>query len=133
MSIKSTMIAPCGMNCGICYAHLREKKKCDGCRVSNDNTPNSCVRCTIRNCGRLGKTSKYCFFCPDYPCNRLKQLDKRYRTKYGMSMLENLESISISGIREFVKQEKVRWSCPECGQIICVHRYVCDSCGWKRV
>ena len=30
--MKSELIAPCGMNCGICYGYLREKNKCPGCR-----------------------------------------------------------------------------------------------------
>jgi len=133
MPIKSTMIAPCGMNCSICYAHLREKRVCPGCRGSDQNIPDSCIRCIIRNCDKLkqGKM-KYCFSCRIYPCARLKQLDKRYRTKYGMSMLENLENISNSGIREFIKQENIRWKCSSCGQIICVHRNACVHCGQKR-
>jgi hypothetical protein len=32
-SNKLHLVAPCGMNCGICRAYLREKNKCPGCRV----------------------------------------------------------------------------------------------------
>lgn len=46
-----------------------------------------------------------------------------------MSMLENLKSIEDNGIRAFVRNEKVRWSCPGCGGILCVHRDVCVDCG----
>jgi len=35
--INSSLIAPCGMNCGICLAYLREKKKCPGCNGSNED------------------------------------------------------------------------------------------------
>lgn len=48
-----------------------------------------------------------------------------------MSMLENLENIEKQGIRAFVKTEKARWACKKCGGIVCVHRYVCSSCGEK--
>ncbi len=58
--------------------------------------------------------------CENYPCRRLKNLDKRYRTKYGMSMLENLEFIRENGVRKFVKREQKRWK--KDGQIYCVHR-----------
>jgi hypothetical protein len=34
------MIAPCGMNCGICIGHLREKRPCGGCFKKNDENPN---------------------------------------------------------------------------------------------
>jgi len=35
---KSSLIAPCGIYCGVCYAHLREKNKCFGCRTDFDTT-----------------------------------------------------------------------------------------------
>ncbi len=49
-----------------------------------------------------------------------------------MSMIENLENIKEFGIRKFVRSEKVRWSCPECGGTICVHKGYCFGCGKKR-
>ncbi|MFH1435058.1 MAG: hypothetical protein ABIJ56_05000 [Pseudomonadota bacterium] len=63
----------------------------------------------------------------------MKQLDKRYSTKYGMSMLENLGIIKKSGIRHFVKLEKQRRACAKCGEIICVHDAGCVHCGaaWR--
>jgi hypothetical protein len=126
--IKSELIAPCGMDCGICMAYLREKKKCPGCNGSNENKSSSCIRCKIKNCVNIRKT-KFCFDCDKFPCDKLKHLDKRYRTKYGMSMIENLENIKKLGIRKFVREEKTRWVCPQCGGIICVHRGYCSNCG----
>ena len=94
MPIKSSLIAPCGMICGICKAYLREKKRCPGCRGIDENKSFSVVNCRIKNCDELKKhDAKFCFECEKLPCARLKQLDKRYRTKYSMSMLENLECI----------------------------------------
>ena len=90
-------------------------------------------RCRIRNCEQIvdGKI-KYCSdSCGRFPCARLKQLDKRYRTKYGMSMIDNLKMINEFGIRHFIRYEKEKWLCPECGEMICVHRPVCLSCGYK--
>ncbi len=132
--IKSELIASCGMNCGICMAYLREKNKCDGCRSSYKNKPESCRKCIIIRCENLKKTkSKFCSEkCEKFPCARLKSLDKRYRTKYNMSMLENLKNIEELGIRKFVKNEKVRWTCSECGGTICVHRGYCSECGKKK-
>ena len=131
-SIKSTMIAPCGMNCGLCRAHIREKKACPGCYGNDDFKSKSCAMCRIRNCERIETTKpKYCYKCENYPCTRLKQLDKRYRTKYGMSMIENLENIKQFGIGNFIKQEKERWTCSKCGGVICVHKENCIFCGYK--
>jgi hypothetical protein len=59
----------------------------------------------------------------------LKHLDKRYRTRYGMSMIENLENIHKMGIRSFVASEEARWACPECGSLVCVHNRYCYGCG----
>jgi ribosomal protein L32 len=138
MSTKSTitlkLIAPCGMNCGICLGYLREKNKCPGCRGIDENKPDGCRKCIIKSCQILKKNKM--LFCSDkckkFPCLRLKNLDKRYRTKYGMSMLENLENIKKFGIRKFVKSEQKIWKCPKCGELFCVHRDSCLKCGEKR-
>ncbi len=127
-TIKYSLIAPCGMNCGICIGHLRKKNNCTGC-----NNPGllraSCANCVIKNCEELKKkNSKFCCDCEKYPCRRLKQLDKRYRTKYFMSMIDNLNFIKESGIREFFKKEKVRWACSKCGGTLCVHNGLCSQC-----
>jgi hypothetical protein len=128
--MKEELIAPCGMNCGICMAYLREKRRCSGCRIDNTNKFVTRVKCIIKNCEVI-KTNKsgFCFECADYPCKRLRQLDKRYRTKYSMSMLDNLESIKDIGLVAFVDKEKERWRCLKCGGTICVHRGYCYSCG----
>lgn len=133
-SIASNLIAPCGMNCGICYAYLREKNKCPGCRLFSAKEPVSVAKCKIKNCEFIKSSKiKFCFECEVYPCKRIKNLDKRYRIKYGMSMIENLENIKEFGIREFVKKEKIRWSCPKCGDTINVHMEQCRSCDEKRL
>ena len=51
------MIAPCGMNCGICIGHLREKGPCRGCfRMDDPNRPAQCRSCSIANCEYLART-----------------------------------------------------------------------------
>lgn len=133
-TIISKLIAPCGMNCGICIGHLRDKNKCLGCRGIDENKPNGCRKCIINSCQIL-KKNKMLFCsdkCEEFPCIRLKNLDKRYKIKYGMSMLENLEHINKFGINKFVKSEQKRWKCPKCGKLLCVHRDSCLKCGEKR-
>ena len=131
--MKSLLIAPCGMNCGICYAHLREKNRCPGCRFLKSNIPISIARCKIKNCERISKSKvQFCFKCNDYPCKNLKDLDKRYRTKYGMSEIDNLESIKNKGISKFIESEKIKWACSKCGGTINVHKKICSVCGLKK-
>ncbi len=130
---SASLIAPCGMNCGICMAFLREKDKCLGCRAPDAGKRISVLRCKIKNCSVLQKgQAKFCFECESFPCKNLKHLDKRYRTRYGMSMIENLANVKEKGIREFTRNERVRWSCPHCGGTINVHRGYCSSCGKRK-
>ena len=116
---KPKLIAPCGMNCNICVAYLREKNKCPGCNLLNPK------KCIIKNCAQLKKNNwKFCSTrCEKFPCQRLKSLDKRYRTKYGMSMIDNLKFIQKKGIRKFIKKEEERWKCKD--GVICVHNKKC--------
>jgi hypothetical protein len=95
----------------ICLAFLMEKNRCDECgspeRKCNKN-------CTIRSC--IERKGKYCFDCDSFPCKKLLQLDTRYRKNYGMSMSENLQTIKMCGIRNFIKSEKTRWTVQNAGE-----------------
>ncbi|MFA5054841.1 MAG: DUF3795 domain-containing protein [Dehalococcoidia bacterium] len=129
-ALNEKLIAPCGMNCGVCMAYLREKNRCPGCRGNDTDKPISCVRCKIINCETLAKSkSKFCFEC-EKRCARLKQLDKRYRTKYGMSMIENLEFIRDKGMDKFLRWQAEKYKCPKCGGVICVHNKKCYDCNY---
>lgn len=126
--VKLSHIAPCGMDCRLCFGFVRPGNRSDGCLTRNTRCRQSC---TLRYCDQ--RNGKYCdHSCPSFPCRRLKNLDQRYRTKYGMSMLENLAQIEGSGIRLFVRNEKTRWACPACGELLCVHRAECLTCGTPR-
>jgi hypothetical protein len=130
---KISLIAPCGMNCGICMAYLRDKNKCSGCRGVDTDKPITRTKCKIKNCLIFQKgETKFCFDCKKFPCNNLKHLDKRYQTKYNMSMIENLEYIKNFDINKFIRNEKIRWTCSECGGTICVHKGYCYGCGNKK-
>lgn len=131
--MKTELIAPCGMNCGICIAHLRDRNKCPGCNADNTSKPKTRLQCKIKICPQLLKNkAQYCGSCQNFPCSRLKQLDKRYRSKYGMSMIDNLQKIGDIGLSGFVQEEVKRWTCSECGHILCVHKETCLNCGGKR-
>ena len=127
------LIAPCGMNCNLCMAYLREKNKCPGCRMIRKETQKYIRKCPIKNCQQLKNNNwVYCSKnCENFPCQRLKSLDKRYKTKYCMSMLENLDFIKNKGIRNFIKHEEKRWI--KGNKIFCVHkkRYFVETGGKK--
>ena len=136
--MKEELIAPCGMNCGVCSSYLAMendlKKKGFG--------KTSCAGCRIRGrkcyytakCNWLRKDpGRFCYECEDFPCRNIITLDKRYRTYYHMSMIENLEYIQKRGMAEFLNKESIKWRCPECGGIICCHNGICYSCGLEKL
>jgi len=127
------IIAPCGMNCALCHAYVRQKNVCPGCYGDRTLMAKSCAGCKIRACAEttLG-VQHFCFECSEYPCDRIKHIDKRYRTRYGMSMIENLETIRLFGLEEFIAREQERWKCPGCGELISVHKKNCLYCGRPR-
>ena len=126
------LIALCGMNCVICMNYLMERNKCPGCRGPDTNKRVKKVRCKIKKCEFFNNIdNKFCFECEKYPCEKLKHLDNRYKTKYNMSMIKNLEYIKNSGINNFIDNEKIRWTCNGCGGTICVHKGYWYSCGKK--
>jgi hypothetical protein len=133
-AIPTALIAPCGMNCRLCMAYGRDKNPCPGCRRDVGVKPKTRAACRIKTCEKISQGEiRYCNGCDGFPCDKLKHLDKRYKTKYGMSMIENLMNIKQVGIRHFIKDEKERWTCSGCGAIICVHKPQCLSCGheWR--
>jgi hypothetical protein len=133
VSFKKQQIAPCGMNCGTCIAYLRDKNRCPGCRVVSSDKAISVRKCMVTDCSYLKKTtSKFCYDCEKYPCQRIKNLDKRYRTKYGTSFIENLAMIKEKGLDQFLVFESKRRTCKNCGSVFSVHRENCLNCGSSR-
>jgi hypothetical protein len=140
-AFEEQLIAPCGMNCGVCANYLARKNDlnrqgfkrmyCEGCLPRGK----SCLFMAGK-CDKLGKgLVRFCFECADFPCKRLKALDKRYREKYHMSMIENLKAIQENGIEDFMKRESEKWRCADCGEMICCHNGLCLSCQtefWKK-
>ena len=133
------LIAPCGMNCAICSGYLAYQHDvksrgirmpyCTGCRPRDKKCAFLKKRCELLLIGKV----KYCYECNDFPCERLELLDKRYRTHYKMSMIENLEYIKKNGINQFLEKERERWKCPECGKVICCHNGICFDCGLSKL
>ncbi len=111
------LIAPCGMNCGVCRAYLRPKNPCRGCSDAEQNLPKSRANCRMRLCQK--RTGRFCYDCAEFPCDRLRHLDRRYRTRYGMSEIENLGSIREHGMERFLEGECARWVSDS--GVLCVH------------
>jgi len=130
-SFRADLIAPCGLNCGVCIAHLRARNSCPGCNADDAKKPKTRVICRIKLCDEL-RGRRFCFECAEFPCSLLLRLDKRYRTKYGVSVVENLETVENTGLEAFVIRERTRWKCPGCGGVVCMHKPACIYCGRKK-
>ena len=132
--MEEELIAPCGMNCGVCVSYLAQKNNlkdkgfaksyCAGCLPRGKNCAFMKKQCALLGNGLV----RFCFECADFPCQRLKNLDIRYRSKYHMSMIENLEFIKTYSLEGFLEKEEAKWRCPTCGELICCHNGLCLNC-----
>jgi len=132
--MEEKLIAPCGMNCALCISYQTEKadlnhkgfnkKTCPGCIPRGKNCVFLKSHCKLIGNGLI----RFCYECDDFPCERLKSLDKRYSTKYHMSMIENQIFIRDNGIERFLEKEAAKWRCPSCEGDICCHNGLCMSC-----
>jgi hypothetical protein len=128
---SAKLVAPCGIDCRVCRGFLRERDPCHGCRANQESKPKTVSQCKIKLCENRGQ-HPFCYECDNFPCTRLRAMDKRYRTRYHCSVIDNLVEIKHGGIQSFVEREKTRWRCPHCGAVLCVHKDFCLSCGASR-
>jgi hypothetical protein len=127
------LLAPCGMNCGVCKWYLaysrgipKQRGKvthCSGCIPRNKN-------CFIkRGCKKLSQNKiRFCFECEQMPCKNLNRLDTRYTNRYGTSLVENLKQLQAKGIQDFLENQETKHQCPKCNDVISIHDKKCYSC-----
>ena len=130
---KPELIAPCGMNCGVCKWYLafshgvpKERGKvshCIGCRPRGKN-------CFIkRGCLKLSKNQvQFCYECSEMPCKHLELLERRYRERYATSLIENLKMLKEKGMENFLLSQENRFKCHNCGDVVSVHGGKCYAC-----
>jgi len=140
MSQKPTdaeLVAPCGMNCALCSGYIaythgipRVRGKVTYCAGCHPRAKNCYIK---RNCKKLSKHEiQSCTQCDTMPCANLDRLDRRYRERYGMSIVKNLKMLKAKGMDEFLKSQKETYKCPSCGDLVCVHDDKCYSCNYTR-
>lgn len=114
--MEAKLIAPCGMNCGLCLHYLRKENKCPGC-FSGRKVNGRPIKCARRLCKhRYGET---CFDCVRFPCLSIQTLDERYRLRYNMSVIDNLKYLHQYGMEAMIQNEIKRWVTEE--GTYCVH------------
>lgn len=134
--IHPELIAPCGINCAVCKRYLAYVNQiplskgviyCKGCRPQDK-------KCALLKpeCRKILKLAEdevdYCCDCDSFPCEKLSCLDKKYREKYGISVIDNLEQIRTQGLADFLEDQMKRYTCPQCGGLISMHDKKCYKC-----
>lgn len=132
VEMKAEGIAPCGFDCALCSAHQKrgnEKGYCSGCNALDGKQQKHCSACGRKNCSTRKNGAAFCYDCDKFPCRLLREMDKRYRERYGVSIIKNLNQIQKEGMAAFLEKERARWTCPQCGEIRCLHKRQCLKCG----
>lgn len=126
--LSETMIAPCGVNCIACGAFLsKDKTACGGCRASNELiTRKSCRDCAKKKCA-FDKGLRWCFQCSQFPCSKIKSLNKRYTQNYNVDLVQNGLDAK-KDMSAFWETQKERFTCKACGGIIDQHSKQCSDC-----
>ena len=137
--MKEELIAPCGMNCALCISYqFMEKdynkqgfhrKYCPGCIPRGMHCLHMAESCALMKKGIV----RFCYECDRFPCERLRSLDKRYRSRYHMSMIDNLREIQDQGIVVFLAKQEDAWKCSRCDGSICCHTGLCLSCDMEEL
>ncbi|MFZ5515931.1 MAG: DUF3795 domain-containing protein [Candidatus Zhuqueibacterota bacterium] len=131
--MEKIILAPCGIICNICYAFQRKKNRCSGC-AGEIGSIDYLGRCRIRNCPeKKGDATLLCSICEAYPCQLEKRIRKRYITKYGEDLFENMADAIENGMDAFSEHCQSFWTCENCGQLLCVHQRTCSHCGAENV
>lgn len=126
--IDPVMLAPCGMNCMVCYVHLKDNKPCSGCLGDDGYKPKRCLTCAIMTCAQE-RGFVHCFSCDEHPCKRIKNLERSYRKRYRVSLVGNSQYAQEHGLDAFMVRERGRWCCADCGGVISLHDAECSGCG----
>lgn len=124
------MLAPCGVNCLVCYRHAAPSNKkalCLGCLGPDQVKAASCRHCAIRACAAVERV-RFCAECKAFPCARIKRLDKTYRTRYGVSLVEQGRYALGKDVESFWKKHQGISTC-SCGGLICLQDKRCTECG----
>jgi len=104
---------------------------CDGC-LSGGVLAAHCKTCQIRLCAADKQKDSRCSDCQELPCYRITSLINMGAYLHRKEYLPNLSKIREMGVQEWVKKEKERWSCSQCGRPISWYDAKCPGCGEPR-
>ena len=95
------------------------------CRVRGKKCAYLKGECRALSTGQVS----FCYECHDFPCERLQNIDRRYRTTYGISFIRNLEEIRNAGLASFLEKQTKSFLCHKCRKdAVSVHNKKCFGC-----
>ena len=135
----------CGIHCGSCFV-LRSYKdtreillidpwsewlkrmtlQCHGCK--SDDVFENCKGCPRRPCAQE-KGYEYCIECPEYPCDIYKEASDKYKFAHHEVAQVRMKILKSQGLESWLKYQKERFSCPNCGEIFTWYEKTCWKCG----
>ena len=149
------LVAVCGTYCGACPMYInnqpgdKQKRKemferyagapmnmnlaslvCDGCLSGGYLAPH-CKNCKMRLCALDKPDVTRCSDCSDFPCSRLTDFSKDGKLHHA-ELPDNLRNLQKMGIKDWVRNEQARWTCPACNNPLSWYDAVCSNCGAKR-
>lgn len=115
---RINMVAPCGMDCGICEMHTCEENSplynrliergipkesipCKGCRSILGMCPVIREKCQTFQC-ISGRKIEFCYECDEFPCRKLHPAADRAEMLPHNLKVFNLCTIKNSGLEEFI-------------------------------
>jgi len=134
----------CGLYCGACFimtayrqnrtdclpddwvSPIHDKEiKCYGCK--SELVFENCRGCGIRKCAQIKKL-EFCIQCSEFPCEKFNHLKKLNLAHHNVA-IHSLEIIEKIGVQEWLKQQKERWICSNCGSPFSWYEQTCVNCG----
>ena len=117
---RISMVAPCGIDCGICELHIckdnprlydqlitrgipKDKIPCAGCRNIEGMCPVHPTKCATYTCVTERKVD-FCYECSDFPCEKLQPAADRAEILPHNTKVFNLCTIKNFGLEHFLKK-----------------------------
>ena len=150
MSLNESLLAPCGLYCGVCGVYYAtrdgnekflkkllgvyqgnipglenlttEEIKCDGC--GSDRVSIFCRVCAIKDCVRE-KGFSGCHECDDFPCRHIDAFPMPVGKKV---ILRAIPYWREHGTEKWVADEEARYHCPQCRHKVFRGAKRCNAC-----